>query len=98
MFPAGCSGQRDTHSGRQIERVIKAFAAAHDARACNYLARKALNQVYGDCYEVSAAEVEDPQAFEERWPKDQFIFDVQTHHVDVGRKWYDDTRTGRGVR
>jgi hypothetical protein len=44
---AGCSGQRDTHPGRQIERVIKAFAAAHDARACNYLAAKSLKQVYG---------------------------------------------------
>ncbi|MBX6313339.1 MAG: amidohydrolase family protein [Isosphaeraceae bacterium] len=58
----------------------------------------ALNQVYGDCYEVEAAEVEDPQAFEEKWPKDQFIFDVQTHHVDVSKKWYDATRTGRGVK
>jgi predicted TIM-barrel fold metal-dependent hydrolase len=58
----------------------------------------AMNQVFGECYEVSADEVNDPQAFEEKWPKDQFIFDVQTHHVDVGRKWYDDTQTGRGVR
>ena len=51
----------------------------------------ALNQVFGDCYEVDAAEVDDQKAFEEKWPKDQFIFDVQTHHVDVSRKWYDDT-------
>ncbi len=58
----------------------------------------ALNQVFGDCYEVEAAEVEDPQAFEEKWPKDQFVFDIQTHHVDVARKWYDDTVTGRGIR
>ena len=53
----------------------------------------ALNQVFGDCYDVEADEVDDPQAFEEKWPKDQFIFDVQTHHVDVSRKWYDDTPT-----
>src|SRR5438128_10172261 len=33
----------------------------------------ALNQVFGDCYEVEAAEVTDPKAFEENWPKDQFI-------------------------
>lgn len=58
----------------------------------------ALNQVFGDCYRVEAEEVEDPKAFEEHWPKDQFIFDVQTHHVDVGRKWYDDTETGRGIK
>ncbi len=58
----------------------------------------ALNQVFGDCYEVNAEEVEDPQAFEEKWPKDQFVFDVQTHHVDVSNKWYDETPTGRGIR
>jgi uncharacterized protein len=49
----------------------------------------ALNEVFGDCYEVSAAEAEDPKAFEEKWPKDQFIFDIQTHHVDIGRNWYE---------
>jgi predicted TIM-barrel fold metal-dependent hydrolase len=58
----------------------------------------ALNQVFGDCYEVAAEEVDDPKAFEERWPKDQFILDVQTHHVDVSNKWYDETPTGRGIK
>jgi predicted TIM-barrel fold metal-dependent hydrolase len=58
----------------------------------------ALNQVFGDCYDVSAAEVEDQKAFEEKWPKDQFIFDVQTHHVDVARKWYDTTPDGKALR
>ena len=58
----------------------------------------ALNQVFGDCYEVNAEEVDDPKAFEEHWPKDQFILDVQTHHVDVSNKWYDDTPTGRGIK
>ena len=58
----------------------------------------ALNQVFGDCYQVTADEVEDPKAFEEKWPKDQFVFDVQTHHVDVSNKWYDETPTGRGIR
>src|SRR3954452_13056459 len=57
----------------------------------------AFNQVFGDCYEVSAAEAEDPKAFAERWPKDQFIFDIQTHHVDVSKKWYDDTPDGKAV-
>src|SRR5205823_6874125 len=57
----------------------------------------ALNQVFGDCYEVSAAEIEDQKAFEEKWPKDQFIFDIQTHHVDVAKKWYDDTPQGRAT-
>ena len=57
----------------------------------------ALNEVFGPCYSISAAEVEDQKAFEEKWPKDQFIFDIQTHHVDVSRKWYDDTQEGKAV-
>ncbi len=57
----------------------------------------ALNQVFGDCYEVSADEVRDPRAFAEKWPKDQFVFDVQTHHVDISRKWYDNTAEGKAV-
>jgi predicted TIM-barrel fold metal-dependent hydrolase len=58
----------------------------------------ALNQVFGDCYDVSAEEVEDQAAYREKWPKDQFIFDVQTHHVDVSRKWYETTRDGKVVQ
>src|SRR5438874_6119631 len=57
----------------------------------------AFNQVFGNVYEVSADEVKDQKAFEEKWPKDQFIFDVQTHHVDVSRKWYDDTPQGKAT-
>jgi predicted TIM-barrel fold metal-dependent hydrolase len=53
--------------------------------------------VFGPCYQVDAEEVRDQKAFAERWPKDQFIFDVQTHHVDVSRKWYDDTPQGRAT-
>src|SRR6516165_3736121 len=45
----------------------------------------ALNAVFGDCYDVRAEEAEDQKAFEERWPKEQFVFDVQTHHVDVSK-------------
>src|SRR5438093_8147427 len=58
----------------------------------------ALNEVFGPCYDVDAAEVEDQKAFAEKWPKDQFIFDVQTHHVDVSRKWYDDTPEGQKIQ
>jgi predicted TIM-barrel fold metal-dependent hydrolase len=57
----------------------------------------ALNQVFGNVYDVDAAEVEDQKAFQEKWPKDQFIFDVQTHHVDVSSKWYDDTPDGKAA-
>jgi predicted TIM-barrel fold metal-dependent hydrolase len=57
----------------------------------------ALNEVFGRCYDVSAAEVAEPGAFEEKWPKGQFVFDVQTHHVDVARKWYEGTEDGKAV-
>src|SRR5205823_8849553 len=54
--------------------------------------------VFGRCFEVDAAEALDQKAFEEKWPKNQFIFDIQTHHVDVSRKWYDDTPAGRATQ
>jgi hypothetical protein len=56
----------------------------------------ALNEVFGRCYDVDAAEVQDQAAFAEKWPKNQFIFDIQTHHVDVSRKWYE-TPEGKGT-
>src|SRR5262245_920434 len=58
----------------------------------------AMNEVFGVCYDVDAAEVDDQKAFEEKWPKDQFIFDIQTHHVDVSKKWYDDAPDGKAVQ
>ncbi|HEY7153189.1 MAG TPA: twin-arginine translocation signal domain-containing protein, partial [Gemmataceae bacterium] len=58
----------------------------------------ALNQVFGPVYQVAADEVKDQKAFAEKWPKDQFIFDVQTHHVDISRKWYDMTPDGKAMK
>src|SRR5438132_4284260 len=72
----------------------RAFLRSGSGMAAAFVA---LNQVFGDCFAVDAAEVEDQQAHQEKWPKDQFIFDVQTHHVDVSRKWYDDTPDGKKV-
>lgn len=57
----------------------------------------ALNQMFGNVYDVTAEEAEDPKAFAEKWPKDQFIFDIQTHHIDISQKWYDDTPDGKRV-
>src|SRR5262245_34326949 len=45
----------------------------------------AMNEVFGPYFNVDAAEPLDPAMREEKWPKDTFIFDVQTHHVDVPR-------------
>ena len=58
----------------------------------------AMNQVFGPCYAAEEEETLDAARYEEKWPKDQFIFDVQTHHVDVARKWYDDSDDGRKVK
>jgi uncharacterized protein len=46
----------------------------------------ALNSVFGNFFEVDAHEMLEPAASAEKWPKNQFIFDIQTHHVAAGRK------------
>ncbi len=81
------AAKRQGMARRDFLRTGSGFAAALFA----------LNQVFGECYEVSAAEIDDPKAFEEKWPKDQFVFDIQTHHVDVAKKWYDDTPQGKAT-
>jgi predicted TIM-barrel fold metal-dependent hydrolase len=58
----------------------------------------AMNQVFGPCYEVEADELVDPEKIKEKWPKEQFIFDIQTHHVDVSPDWFEDSREGRWMK
>lgn len=53
------------------------------------------NEVFGKTYEVDAAEVLDPAASTEKWPKTEFIFDNQTHHIDVETGWFEKTQAGR---
>ncbi|HVR73106.1 MAG TPA: amidohydrolase family protein [Planctomycetota bacterium] len=55
----------------------------------------AMNQVFGRAFAVDEAEVKDQDAYREKWPKEQFIFDIQTHHVDVEGKWYENTPDGQ---
>lgn len=55
----------------------------------------AMNEVFGRCFDVDADEAVDQDKVREKWPKQEFIFDVQTHHVDVSKKWYDDTADGQ---
>jgi len=99
-------------SDEQKEFEARLFALAEEAARAQGTTRReflrtgsgmaaalfALNQVFGNCYEVTADEVRDPKAFEEKRPKKQFIFDVQTHHVDISKKWYDDTAEGKAVQ
>ena len=37
----------------------------------------------------------DPAAFAEKWPKNDFIFDNQTHHVDVESRWFEASDAGK---
>jgi uncharacterized protein len=53
------------------------------------------NEVFGKTYEVDPEEALDPAAFAEKWPKNEFIFDNQTHHIDVESGWFEKTDAGR---
>jgi predicted TIM-barrel fold metal-dependent hydrolase len=41
----------------------------------------AFNDVFGPTFDVHAAEAMEGAAYAEKWPKKEFIFDAQTHHV-----------------
>jgi len=64
--------------GRKLGVSRRQFLASSGGMAAAFLA---MNKVHGESFQVSEAEITEPLAFAERWPKDQFIFDVQTHHV-----------------
>lgn len=64
--------------GRRLGLSRRAFLQTTGGMAAAFLA---MNRVFGDSFKVSEAEITEPDAFAEQWPKDQFIFDVQTHHV-----------------
>src|SRR5215813_1838655 len=53
------------------------------------------NEVFGKTYEVDSIEALDPAAFDEKWPKNEFIFDNQTHHIDVESGWFENTEAGK---
>jgi predicted TIM-barrel fold metal-dependent hydrolase len=53
------------------------------------------NEVFGKTYDVDPVEALDPAAFEEKWPKEEFIFDNQTHHIDVESGWFEKTEAGK---
>jgi uncharacterized protein len=59
------------------------------------VAMLAFNEVFGKTYEVDPIEALDPGAFAEKWPKTEFIFDNQTHHVDVESRWFELTEPGK---
>jgi predicted TIM-barrel fold metal-dependent hydrolase len=53
------------------------------------------NKVFGKTYDVDPIEALDPAAFDEKWPKTEFIFDNQTHHIDVESGWFEKTAAGK---
>ncbi len=64
--------------GRRLGLSRRDFLLTSGGLATAFLA---MNRVYGENYQVSEAEALEAAAFGEAWPKDQFIFDIQTHHV-----------------
>jgi len=47
----------------------------------------ALNTVFGWFFDVDPVEALEPAAADARRPSDQFVFDVQTHHVAAPRQF-----------
>ena len=75
----------DLHAGRQgIAR--SRYLRSQSGMAAAFLA---MNQVYGEVYEVAPVEAADRDAAEERRDatRGQFIFDVHTHHVHDDYRW-----------
>ena len=75
----------DLHAGRQgIAR--SRYLRSQSGMAAAFLA---MNQVYGEVYDVAPVEAADRDAAEERRDatRGQFIFDVHTHHVHDDYRW-----------
>ena len=96
-----CLPPRQTRQQAQVESLIQEKAEVYARR--QRIARRpylrsrsgmavaflALNQVFGEVYEVAPVEAEDQAAADERHDetKEQFIFDVHTHHVHDDYSW-----------
>lgn len=63
---------------RRLGMSRRAFLRTSGGMAVSFLA---MNEVFGPAFLVDEAEAAEPAATRERWPKKEFIFDVQTHHV-----------------
>ncbi len=56
----------------------RTFLSSTGGMAAAFLA---MNSVFGEYFNVSAAELFEPSASDEKFPKKPFIFDIHTHHV-----------------
>src|SRR5207249_4260365 len=70
----------------------RAFMQSAGGIFCGFLA---LNKVFGKTWDVSEEMILNPEMLYEKWPKDQFIFDLQTHHIDIEGNWFYATESGK---
>ena len=68
--------------GRKIGLSRRDFLKTSSGMAVAFMA---MNEVFGQYFDVHAEEMLDTSVHAELWPKNEFIFDVQTHHVAMGK-------------
>src|SRR5262249_20607356 len=94
-------------NARRLAVDRRAFLASSAGMASAFLA---LNTVFGRFFDVDPVEAVESAAADERKPSDQFVFDIQTHHVAAprqfpyllglrrtGRMWNRDLEKDRGT-
>lgn len=65
-------------SAKKLNVSRRRFLASTAGMAAAFLA---MNSVFGKFFNVEASELFEPLATTEKFPKEQFIFDIHTHHV-----------------
>src|SRR5918912_1591081 len=78
-----CLAELAERNAQRLGISRRRFLASAGGMAAAFVA---LNSVFGSFFDVDASEMLEPAAYTEKWPKNQFIFDVQTHHVAMGRQ------------
>src|SRR5437016_3974730 len=71
-------------STRRLGLTRREFLASSAGMASAFLA---LNTVFGPFFEIDPVEAIESAAADERKPSDQFVFDIQTHHVAAPRQF-----------
>ena len=94
-------------SSKKLGVSRRSFLATSGGMAAAFLA---MNGVFGRFFDVDEAEMFEPHARDEKFPKKQFIFDIHTHHVaakkiiqsppllryrDAGAAWGNEALKGR---
>jgi predicted TIM-barrel fold metal-dependent hydrolase len=64
--------------GKKLGKSRREFFQTTGGMAVSFMA---MNEVFGNFFQVDPAEAAEEDAYKELWPKDQFIFDCHTHHV-----------------